>query len=164
MTASRAPMDAGRLRDLVEAFGASPARWPEAERAAALEWIEGHPQLARSVLAPAEALDDLLYAWRPEAPGPAFSARVLDSAVEQVRRGRRRSLMLTLGGGVGLAAACLAGILAAPALVSLDRLGAEPPAVAPPAAFAQVSTDEEVLSEVLAGWEAPVGDTSDSPS
>lgn len=158
MTARTKPITAARIRTLAEAYGAEPSRWPEAERTAALDWIAAHPREAMDLLDGAGALDSLLDAWRLPQPAEALRTRILAPAPAVLRDARRRSFLLTLGGGAGLAAACLAGILAAPALVS------PPSRAAAPVAVAQALTDEEVLSEVLAGWEAPVGDPADPAS
>lgn len=150
---------AGRVRTLIEAYGADPARWPEGDRSAALAWVESHPDEAPALLEAAAALDGLLDAWRLPVPAAALRTRTLAPAVVLVRQARRRSFFLTLGGGVGLAAACLAGIVSAPALVPA------PAGLAPsdprPVAVASTSTDDEVLSELLSGWEAPVGDPAE---
>jgi len=49
-----------RFIEIIEAYGADPARWPEAERADALAHAEAHPEQADPVLAEAAALDALL--------------------------------------------------------------------------------------------------------
>lgn len=48
-----------RLKQLLDAFGAKPERWPDAERAAASALIEGSPE-AQRLLRDAAALDRLL--------------------------------------------------------------------------------------------------------
>lgn len=48
---------AERFAALLEAYGAEPARWPEAERAAARRFEAAHPQTAEPLLAEARALD-----------------------------------------------------------------------------------------------------------
>lgn len=144
-----------RVRQLAEAFGGDPARWPESDRAAAEAWIAAHPEDARRLLDAAGALDRLLLAWEAPRPTEVAQARVQTAAPGQVRRALRRSWVLTLTGGAALAAACLAGILAAPRLV-------EPVAVpaAATAAPAYASDPDSVLAEALAPWEAPVADSA----
>lgn len=164
LRSSSSPLDAVRVRALTESFGADPARWPETEREAALAWLQAHPDEASALLAEARAIDSMLDAWRLDPTPAPLLRQVLAPAPAIVRQARRRSFLLTLGGGAGLAAACLAGILAAPSLMASSPSG---PLAALPSVQAvsieetSVSTDE-VLSEVLADWEAPVGDPADS--
>jgi hypothetical protein len=114
------------------------------------------------VLKSARALDDLLGAWQSPAPAETLRGRILDAAPAVVRSARRRALVLTLGGGAGLAAACLAGILVAPVLLSAPALRPTSSSAISPPALTNVQM-EEVLTEALAGWEAPVaGSEADS--
>ncbi|MDX2235077.1 MAG: hypothetical protein NW200_11330, partial [Hyphomonadaceae bacterium] len=74
-------MDADRFAAIVEAYGAAPARWPEAERAAAQAFARAHPAVCRPVLEEAAALD----AWlaldaRAEPAGEALHARAVAAA------------------------------------------------------------------------------------
>lgn len=171
LRSSSSPLDAVRVRALVEAFGADPARWPETEREAALAWLQANPDEASALLAEARALDGMLDAWRLDPTPAPLLRQVLAPAPAVVRQARRRSFLLTLGGGAGLAAACLAGILAAPSLMSPSLPS---PSLSGPlegalavSSVQSVSVDEavastdEVLSEVFADWEAPVGDPVD---
>jgi hypothetical protein len=155
MKSHPATVTPARIRALAEAYGAEPSRWPEAERVPAQAWIAAHPGEARVLLAEACVLDNLLDAWSLPRPAETLRTRILAPAPAIVREARRRSFLLTLGGGAGLAAACLAGVLAAPSLVS------SPATSAAPTAIVQASTDDEVLAEVLAGWEAPIADPAD---
>lgn len=70
-------MTEDRFRAILDAYGADPARWPEAERAAAQAFASAHPDL----VAEAAALDALLALDAGEAaPSPALRARVLGAA------------------------------------------------------------------------------------
>ncbi|MCR9270287.1 MAG: hypothetical protein NXH72_09895 [Hyphomonadaceae bacterium] len=53
-------MTAERVLELIEAFGAAPGGWPEAERAAARALLEAQPDLFAAAIADARAVDDLL--------------------------------------------------------------------------------------------------------
>lgn len=55
-----APLTAARFARILEAYGAEPRRWPEAERAAALAFLDARPELAKPMLEEARALDALL--------------------------------------------------------------------------------------------------------
>ncbi|HTM79666.1 hypothetical protein [Asticcacaulis sp.] len=50
-----------RLKAIIEAYGAHAARWPEAEREAALACLDAHPE-AQAWLAEARGLDDMMEA------------------------------------------------------------------------------------------------------
>lgn len=65
-----------RFAELVDAYGADPLRWPEAERLAAQGLAARDPR-ANALLAEAEALDALFDAAPVEAPSAALMARVL---------------------------------------------------------------------------------------
>lgn len=115
-------VSADRFKAIVDAYGADPARWPDAERAAALQFVAGDSR-ARAWLDAARAVDDLLDAGR-EAVGaedePARYARVLSNmlvnpATNVVVFPRRhmaphanRRILPWLWTGIGLAA-CIAG-------------------------------------------------------
>jgi hypothetical protein len=60
-------MTLDRLRDILDAYGADPAHWPESERAAMQELIATSPG-AQTALAQAAALDALLSHDRPVMP------------------------------------------------------------------------------------------------
>ena len=65
-----------RFFDIIAAYGANPARWPEAEQDAVLAFIEAHPDLAGEALADAAALDALM---EPDAvmPSDLLQRRIL---------------------------------------------------------------------------------------
>jgi hypothetical protein len=96
-----------RLQELIDAYGAEPARWPEAERSDAQAYIAGHPQ-SREVLAAARALDLTLDAWALPPIAVGLRQHVLSRAPSQPMQWSWRRLWLS---GAGLAAACAAGAL-----------------------------------------------------
>jgi hypothetical protein len=76
-----------RLRALIAAYGANPARWPLAERPAAEALLARSPE-ARAALADAEPLDTLLDAVPALSPSPALRAAVLADMPRMARSGR----------------------------------------------------------------------------
>lgn len=69
-----------RVIDLIAAYGAEPAEWPEAERAEAEALLESHPDAFAEALAEAKHLDDMLAREHIETPGDALVERILSSA------------------------------------------------------------------------------------
>ena len=72
-------MTPDRLRMLLDAYGADPARWPVAERAAALELLARSPD-ARAHRVAAARLDDALDAVPGVEASPTIVARVMRGA------------------------------------------------------------------------------------
>jgi hypothetical protein len=68
-----------RFRDLLDAYGAEPLRWPDAERDAALALLETSAE-ARAALDAEARFDALLDAGPALAPSPALAARILAAA------------------------------------------------------------------------------------
>ena len=114
-----------RFRDIVDAYGADAARWPEEERAAAAIFARNHPELAAGLLEEARALDAWLDADVVEVPEndvldaharavAAFVDAHVDSGdvlpVVMRRQPLARPLPLVWATGVALAA-CIAGAL-----------------------------------------------------
>ncbi|WP_157056008.1 hypothetical protein [Candidatus Burkholderia verschuerenii] len=66
-------MTPDRFRRLTEAYGASPERWPIAERDAAQALLDARDPQALAALADARALDGLLDAHAVAAPGDALA-------------------------------------------------------------------------------------------
>jgi hypothetical protein len=99
------PMTLLRFGELVEAYGAELARWPDVERRRAEQLLEREPAAALQ-LAEAARLDDLLDAYEAAPVTPALRARVLEAPVRAARSQRR------FGFGLAWAAAfsCLIGI------------------------------------------------------
>ncbi len=99
-------MDEERFEQLIEAYGGESARWPQAERAPALRYLAATPAAHRA-RAEARPLDRMLDAWAPDGPSAGLRERVAASA-PAVRAVRPRDLWIS---GVGLAAACVIGLL-----------------------------------------------------
>lgn len=105
-----------RLRAVIEAYGTSPARWPEAERAQAAALLVESEE-ARALAAKAAPLDDLLDAVPAITPTPAMRAAVLAATPRsKPRRGDGwRAFIGELGGwrlaGAVLAASLVLGIV-----------------------------------------------------
>ena len=79
-------MQLERFRELVDAYGGDPGRWPQPERAPAAELLARSPEAA-ALLAEAGALDRLLDRTQPLAPpivdAEALIARVTAAAQER---------------------------------------------------------------------------------
>lgn len=99
-----------RFEALAEAYGGDVARWPRADREAAAEWMATEPRRAGGILARAGELDAALAAFAP----PRASADLADRIVAGAPRSRPRWVgwLWPAGMGAGLAAACVAGVLA----------------------------------------------------
>lgn len=115
-------MERQRLSEILEACGANPARWPEAERAAAeaLLVLDGELQAQAGR---EQALDACLADWGAPAPRQQAVAALLEASrvtvqtpqdvkAQMVLRtpgpARRRERWLANGGAVGLAASIVA--------------------------------------------------------
>lgn len=95
-----------RFRELLDAYGAEPRRWPEAERASAEQFMAENA-VARALADEARGLDAWLDAgWSPET-SELTVARVVRAAPSP------RAILSRLGlaSGVGWAAAAAAGLL-----------------------------------------------------
>jgi len=79
-------MDLARFRRIVEAWGASPRRWPPAERAAAEAFLAASPEAARLV-EDAASLDTLLDAVPAPRPTAALAGRLLQRPARRAGRG-----------------------------------------------------------------------------
>jgi hypothetical protein len=113
-----------RFKELLDAYGADPARWPQSEREAALAFAKSSDE-ARRLLDEAAALDRLIDLADTAAVTPALQARILAAFPQPRRAGVIASLMpgrptwipitalaasLLLGLGVGTFVPTLAGI------------------------------------------------------
>lgn len=99
-----------RFEALAEAYGGDVARWPLTDREAAAEWMAIEPRRAGAILGRAGDLDAALAAFAP----PHASADLADRIVARAPRPRPRWVgwLWPAGMGAGLAAACVAGVLA----------------------------------------------------
>ena len=70
-------MQLERFRELVDAYGGDPSRWPAAERGPAAGLLAGSPE-ARALLAEAGALDRLLDRTEPLSPPILDAERLID--------------------------------------------------------------------------------------
>jgi hypothetical protein len=111
-------MTTDRLKTLLEAYGASPARWPAEERAAA-EAMIASSEAARAAFAEAAILDSLLdqaappppvdrLGWRLRGIGPKAEA-VMASAPPRrswvIGLARAAAVLLAVAGGVAIGVA-----------------------------------------------------------
>jgi hypothetical protein len=114
-----------RFQTIVDAYGADPRRWPDAERAAAEAWAELHPAEAHAALAESAGLDAWLADHTVAPPDRAFVERVVAAA--PVRRPARQRARLWWQ-GAAFAGIGLAGGLAGAFAVSFFVLTGTPPA------------------------------------
>jgi len=101
-------MDLTRFETLVAAYGATPNRWPEEERAAAEAFARADPRAA-ALLAEADSIDALLFAHRVAEPSRTLRAMVIEAAPRKRRLTGRARLWWT---GIGIALAGASGMLA----------------------------------------------------
>lgn len=128
-----------RLADILDAYGADPARWPAAERKAALALLATEPDLARHQ-AEAATLDAALARWArsPVAtPGPQPALTRALEALPPAPDKRPRWLAPVLGGAV--AATIGTALVLQPAAVD----PAPPQVIAPATEIA--ATDAELF-------------------
>ncbi len=105
-------MERERVIQIVEAYGADPARWPEGEREAVRAAIQADLPLRR-LADEALALDAALAGWARRGPADdeAIARRAAEAALGAADRPARRWLPAGLFGGAAMAAA-VAGALA----------------------------------------------------
>jgi len=110
-------MDLTRFETLVTAYGATPSRWPEEERAAAEAFARTDPRAA-SLLAEADSIDALLFAHMVAEPSRTLQAMVIEAAPRKKHRltGRARLWWSGLGLAMAGASGMLAGSAATAAL------------------------------------------------
>ncbi|WP_026791762.1 hypothetical protein [Pleomorphomonas oryzae] len=102
-----------RFREIVEAYGAVPQRWPAKERAAAEALILRSSE-ARELLAHEAGLDRLLDAYRIVPPDRALTGAIIASAPSS-----RRLSWASLFRGLGIVGAGLAGAVAGAFLMTV---------------------------------------------
>jgi hypothetical protein len=109
-------MTAERFRALIDAYGADPRRWPQAERAPAQEWAERDGADPDHALADAAMLDRLLASHVVTAPHSRLLSRIVASA--PTRRASRHKATWWWS-GFGFAGIGLAGVAAGALAVSI---------------------------------------------
>jgi hypothetical protein len=133
-----------RFKVLVEAYGANPARWPEAERALAEAFANATPE-AQRILSEASALDRLLDAASTAPVTRDLETRVLGSfGAPKTRRWLPEVMPWTQA--AALAASLVLGMLAGSALPAIAGIG-EGSVVADPAMVAFGDFGEEYLED-----------------
>lgn len=76
-------MNEARMRAILDAYGAEPARWPADERADAAAWLAAHADVVADATRDARAVDGALACdVRAQAPSDDLAARVLAAAPE----------------------------------------------------------------------------------
>ena len=105
-------MTLDRVRTLLDAYGADPARWPAAERAAALELLARSPD-ARACRVAAARLDDALDAVPGVETSTAIVARVMRGAPGP--RGIRVERFVAIAAPLAVAAGLVLWLVRAPA-------------------------------------------------
>ncbi len=100
-------MTLARFEALCDAYGGQIARWPEAERAEAMAFLQANAEEAQPRLDAARALEDLLSQAPIEAPSEALYHKVVASGIAErhslqpVWASVAAALMLTMGLGAG---------------------------------------------------------------
>lgn len=100
------PMTLTRLRELVDAYGADPQRWPASERGPAEQLIRQDAEAARA-LAEAEPLDAWLNTYEVLEPPARLRARVLEVPVLAERKRKRFGWRF----GWAVALSCVIGVI-----------------------------------------------------
>lgn len=104
-------IDLQRLRELIDAYGAEPRRWPESERKAATRLLDDSVQ-ARQWLAQARATDALLDGLQAPPPPEALRERLLSRTPQRRGPGPALAALWRDMGGWSLAGPALAAGLA----------------------------------------------------
>ena len=119
-------MNKDRFFSIVDAYGAEPRRWPDADREGALAFAEVEAEAGAHLRRAAE-IDRVLDENRPLAPSPAMRRRILNAAPTAARDAGRINWWAP---SAGLVAAGVAGLmfgatLLAPREMPSERLLAE---------------------------------------
>jgi hypothetical protein len=147
MTMAPDDMTLDRFAVLLDAYGADPARWPDAERAAARALLDRSSE-ARARRDAAAALDALLDRAATVEPSSALAERILSQASQRPKVIRLRARVV---GAVGLAAA------ASLALWLTWRPGA--PRTLEPAAVARLGEYQTPTDALLSAVDLDADDT-----
>lgn len=117
-----------RFAQIVDAYGADPRRWPDAERDAARAFAQAYPSEAQPRLAAAAMLDACLAADAVARPSRSLQRRIVGSASAPGRRPSRgtRPVRWWLP-GAALAGAGMAGIVAGVLAMSWLTVPGQPP-------------------------------------
>lgn len=126
-----------RFRQIVEAYGATPQRWPEGERTAAEAFARTNPE-TQAMLAREASLDSMLGAYRVAPAGSALVGAVIASS----RRRRPRLSWMAIGQGFGIVGAGLAGVITGAFLMTAYA--------PPPSSFAE-DDDQPILTSFDVG-------------
>lgn len=137
-----APVDRETFRALVDAYGSSPHRWPEAIRDPAVSFME--TEEGRALAADAAQLDAILFRLQPPVPPAGLAAGILaDGETWRTRRQRIRRWAISAGlVGIGLAG----GLTGAVAVAVITP----PPALSingTMTAFGELQFDSELTQE-----------------
>ena len=136
------PLTLARFRELIDAYGATPARWPEAERAAAERLLQSDAQAVR-LLAEAEPLDAWLDSYEVAEPAPRLRAKVLEVPAIAARTKRRFGLRVAWAVALSCLIGVVSGAWSAPEVSADDDEWSELAQVSFYADIDQVSEEEE---------------------
>lgn len=103
-------MTRDRFAELADAYGGDVSRWPTEAREAAAVLMTAEPAFTGAVLVRAGALDAALDAWRPAPASAGLVERI--AALAPAARRRWPVWLSPAALGAGLAAACVAGVVA----------------------------------------------------
>lgn len=134
-----------RALEIIAAYGADSARWPDADRAAVLALAAADAGVA-SALRDAAGLDALLAGWAHDVAPHGFKVAAI-TAMAQERPARARRIGWPWIGGGALAAAVAAGlVIYAPVRPAAET---EIATLAPPVAAPSASADAEAFDTIF---------------
>ena len=110
MTSEKKPTSSHRVEQLLERYGADPARFPEAERDAATEQIAQNPEFAE-LLVDAEHLDRLLSTSVTRPPSAELMRRIAEVPLRHPRPAQAMAAQAGMG-MLSMIRAALAGLTA----------------------------------------------------